>query len=187
MSDSTITRGADPAYRDALIAKLGGADPIHELSALFDRLPATLVGLSEAQLREPEAAGKWSVLEVIQHLADVELVQGMRIRRILVEDRPTLAPMDPDRWVRRLWSSSAPLWAALDPLKALRVANLHLVRGLDDAALDREAHHPERGSESLRTLLMLVAAHDGVHLEQILRIRSAIGEGLETDTESVTQ
>ena len=99
MSDPTLTRGADAAYRDALIERLGGADPVQELSKLFERLPRVLVGLTDAQLREPEASGKWSVLEVIQHMADAELVQGMRIRRILVEDRPTLAPMDQDRWV----------------------------------------------------------------------------------------
>lgn len=182
MSDPTLTRGADAAYRDALIEKLGGADPVQELSLLFERLPGALVGLSEAQVRAPEAPGKWSVLQVIQHMADVELVQGIRIRRMLVEDRPTLAPMDQDRWIERLWSPEAPLEAALDPLKALRVANLHLVSGLDDERLDRDAYHPERGIESLRTLLMLVAAHDLVHLEQILRIRVAVGAPLESGT-----
>ena len=175
MSDDTITRGDDPAYRDALIDKLGDADAIHVLSELFQRLPAALVGMSEAQLREPERPGKWSVLQVVQHLADVELVQGARIRRILTEDHPTLNAMDPDRWASDLWGPSSTLQDALEQLRALRVANLHLVTGLSDEALERVGRHPERGDESLRTLLKLVAAHDGVHLAQIGRIRQAIG------------
>lgn len=175
MSDPTLTAGADASYRDALLELLGDADPIEELSALFERLPAALVGLDSDQLREPEREGKWSILQVVQHMADVELVQGMRIRRYLVEDRPTLEPMDQDAWADRLWGPEATLEDALDPLRALRVANLHLVAGLDDDTLGREAVHPERGVESLQTLLRLVAAHDRVHLEQIARIREAIG------------
>ncbi len=175
MSDPTLTRGADPAYREALLSRLGDADPVVELSALFERLPAALEGLDEAALVEPEAPGKWSILQVVQHLADTELVQGMRMRRILAEDRPDLEPMDQDEWAAALWSPDAGLEDALDPLRALRLANLRLVTAIPDAALDREAVHPERGVESLRTVLRLVAAHDLVHLDQIRRIRAAIG------------
>lgn len=175
MTDDTITRGDDPAYRDALMEQLGDVDPIHELSQLFVRLPGTLEGLSEDDLTKPEREGKWSVLEVVRHLADVELVQGNRIRRILVEDRPTLDAMDPDRWMQAAWSPEATLQDALEQLRALRVANLHLVASLPPEAMDRVGTHAERGDETLGTVLRLIAAHDGVHLRQIVRIRSAIG------------
>ncbi len=175
MSDPTLTAGADAAYRDALIERLDGADPIQELSALFERLPKTLVGLSEEQLREAEVPGKWSILDVLRHLADVELVQANRIRHILVDDRPTLAAMDQDRWAERLWTDEGTLEDALEPLRALRVANLRLLKSLPEDALDREAVHEERGAESLRTILKLIAGHDRVHLDQIHRIRESIG------------
>ena len=184
MSDGTLSRGADAAYRDELIERLGDADPIQELSALFERLPAILIGLSDEQLRMHEAPGKWSVFGVVQHLADVELVQGMRMRRMLVEERPTLVAMDQDVWAERLWRDDAGLEDALDPLRALRVANLHLITGLPEGALERDAQHPERGVESLGTLLKIVAAHDLVHLDQIRRIRAAIGAPVEPESES---
>jgi len=182
MSDPTLTAGADAAYREALIERLDGADPIRELSALFDRLPKVLVGLTDEKLRESEYPGKWSVLDVLRHLADVELVQSNRIRHILVDDRPRLAAMDQDRWVARLWTDEGALEDALEPLRALRVANLRLLAVLPESALEREGIHEERGAESLRTVLMLIAAHDLVHLEQIQRIRETIdapagGEG----------
>ncbi len=177
MSDPTLTRGADEAYREALIARLGGRDPIEELAALFERLPAALEGLSDADLRRPEAEGKWSILEVICHLADTEWAQGWRMRRILTEDEPTLEPMDQDVWAARLGYEQRDLGEALDQLRALRLANLRLVERLSDDALERTAYHPERGFESLRTVLQLVAGHDGVHLDQIRRIREVVSPG----------
>lgn len=177
MSDGegVVKRGADAAYREALLEKHGDADPIQELSRLFERLPAMLIGLTEAQLRTPEAPGKWSVLQVARHLADTELVLGMRMRRVLVEDGPVFAAMDPEKWVEGLWRDEAELRDALDALRSLRVANLHLLRGLPEEALERVGEHPERGLESLDTLVKLMAAHDRVHLDQIRRIRAAIG------------
>lgn len=175
MSDATLSRGADAAYREALIARLGGRDPIEELAALFERLPAAIEGLTEDELRRPETEGKWSILEVLCHLADTELTQAWRIRRILTEENPELEPMDQDVWADRLGYGERVLEDALDQLRALRLANLRLVERLSDDQLGRGSHHPERGPESLRTIIELIAGHDGVHLDQIGRIREAVG------------
>lgn len=183
MTDDTLTRGADVAYREALIARLDGRDPVEELAMLFERLPAALEGLTEEQVRRPEADGKWSILEVICHLADTEWVQGWRIRRVLTEDCPVLEPMDQDVWAARLGYRETDLEDALDQLRALRVANLHLIGRLRPGDLERVCHHPERGDESLRTILRLVAGHDGVHLDQIARIRA----GFDTTDDPIAQ
>ena len=175
MNDATLSRGADAAYREALLARLGGRDPVAELAALFERLPAAIEGLSDEELRRPEAEGKWSILQVICHLADTEWVQGWRVRRILTEESPTLEPMNQDVWAARLRYEERELEDPLDQLRALRLANLRLVERLTEEELERTAHHPERGGESLRTVLELVAGHDGVHLDQIRRIREATG------------
>jgi len=172
MSDDTLTRGTDAAYREALIARLGDNDPVEELAMLFERLPAALEGLGTEDVARPEAEGKWSILEVICHLADAEWVQGWRIRRILTEDRPVLELMDQDVWASRLGYLDTDLEDAMDQLRALRLANLRLVRRLGPDDLSRVCFHPERGEESLRTVLELVAGHDGVHLDQIARIRA---------------
>jgi len=173
MTDDTLTRGADAAYREALIARLGDNDPVEELARLFERLPAALEGLDEGDIRRPESDGKWSILEVVCHLADTEWVQGWRIRRVLTEDRPVLEPMDQDVWAERLGYRDTELEEALDQLRALRLANLRLIRRLAANDFTRICHHPERGEESLRTILELVAGHDGVHMDQIARIRAS--------------
>lgn len=176
MSDPTLSRGADAAYREALISRLGGRDPVEELAALFERLPAAIEGLTEEELRRPETEGKWSILEVVCHLADTELTQAWRIRRVLTEENPVLEPMDQDVWAERLGYGERDLEDALDQLRALRLGNLRLVERLSDDALERTSRHPERGAESLRTILELVAGHDGVHLDQIGRIRAAVAD-----------
>ena len=54
------------------------------------------------QLRQPERAGKWSIAQVLQHLADSDLVWGWRARLILAQDRPTITGYDQDLWAERL-------------------------------------------------------------------------------------
>ena len=173
MTDDTLTRGDDASYREALLERLGDGDPIDELAQLFERLPAALEGLDEAALGRPEAAGKWSIMDVICHLADAELMQAWRIRRVLTEERPKLSPMDQDVWAARLHHDEATLQDALELLRALRLANLRLAGALGDDELDRVSYHAERGEESIRTILGVLAGHDAVHLDQIIRIRAA--------------
>ena len=177
MTEDVLTRGDDVSYRQALLDRLAGADPVDELAGLFERLPAVLEGVDEADLRRPEREGKWSILEVICHMADAELMQAWRIRRVLTEDRPELSPMDQDVWAARLHHDETSLEDALELLRALRLANLRLARSLSDAELDRISWHAERGEESLRTILAVLAGHDAVHLDQIRRIRSVLEGG----------
>jgi hypothetical protein len=53
-------------------------------------------------LRRPEAPGEWSVAEVLQHLADSDLITGYRIRLMLAQDNPPIPGYDQDAWARRL-------------------------------------------------------------------------------------
>jgi hypothetical protein len=126
-------------------------------------------------LRRPERPGKWSVIEVIQHLADSELVAGFRTRMILTEDRPPLQGYDQDRWASELGYRQVSLEQALEQLGALRIANLHLWRGLSPAHLERVGRHSERGPESVGHILRLMAGHDLVHRRQVDRILSPAG------------
>jgi hypothetical protein len=132
------------------------------MAELLPWLDGRLRGVPEAALRRAEGPDKWSVVQVVQHLADSDLVAGYRIRMVVAEDRPALQGYDQDRW--------APLPAALDQLRALRTANLRLWSRLTPAQLDRIGLHSERGPESAGHILRLMAGHDLVHRRQIDRI-----------------
>lgn len=158
------------AYVRALLEILGSRDPLEVMEELVPWLEARVRGLTDAALRRPEAPGKWSVIEVIQHLADTELVIGFRGRMVLSQDRPALQGYDQDRWAATGRYRSAPLDTALDQLKGMRAGNLRLWRSLSREELERVGMHSERGEESITHMLRLGGGHDLVHRRQIDRI-----------------
>jgi uncharacterized damage-inducible protein DinB len=164
-------------YIRATVGLLDGLDPVEVLAETPAHIARLLDGLSDEELAEPEAPGKWSIREVLQHLADSELVFGYRIRRVLAEDRPRLEGYDQDLWAERLSYSEADVAESLEMFRALRAATLRILRGASEADLQRIGAHQERGDESLEHMLRMYAGHDIVHRRQIERIRAAHGTG----------
>jgi hypothetical protein len=161
-------------YVRALLDVLGDAEPLAVLAELPAALAALTRGVPRRTLGTPEAPGKWSIVEVIQHLADSELVLGYRVRMALAHDEPPLQGFDQDLWADRLRYRDASLGSALAQLRPLRAANLRLVRSLDDAELGRAAVHAERGRASVAEMLRLAAGHDLAHRRQIARIARTV-------------
>jgi DinB superfamily len=161
---------AASGYVRGLLDLLGSREPIDVLQELLPWLRARLSQVDDAILRRPERPGKWSVVEVVQHLADSELVMGFRIRMVLASDRPELQGYDQDRWVSELRYREVPLATALHQLAGVREGNLALVGKLTPAQLERIGIHSERGEESVGLMLRLMAGHDLVHRRQVDRI-----------------
>ena len=162
------------SYVTALLDLIGSRDPLGVMAELIPWLTSKIDGVPETRLRKPEKPGKWSALQVIQHLADSDLVMGYRIRMILTQDHPPLPGYDQDQWAREFHYDQVPLTLALDQLRGLRAANLQLWTGLTPAQLHRVGLHAERGPESVEHLLRLLGAHDLVHRRQIDRILSTV-------------
>ena len=161
---------AAAGYVRALLDLLGSQDPLAVLGEQLPWLERRTAGLDEAALRRPEVPGKWSVIEVIQHLADAELVLSFRTRMVLTEDQPELQGYDQDRWATELRYVGVPLDLALAQLRGLRAANLQLWRTLTPEQRQRTGLHSERGPESVDLMIRMMAAHDLVHRRQIDRI-----------------
>ena len=161
-------------YTRALLDVLGNRDPLEVLGELIPWLTEHTRGMPDRTLRQEEAPGKWSVIEVIQHLADSDLVFGFRLRMILTEDQPPLQGYDQDAWARACRYGKVPLDTALDQLRGVRATNLYVLRGLSPGDFARVGLHSERGSESAGFLLRLMGGHDLVHRRQIDRILSSV-------------
>jgi hypothetical protein len=174
MSD-TATANPFDAYVASLFAALGSRDPIEVMREGPSSFKAAIGGMTTAQLATPERAGKWSVLQVIQHLADAELVGGFRFRMVLAHDRPELPGYDQDLWAERLRYSESNIETALEEFSTLRRSNVRLLERATSSDRQRTMSHSERGDESLDKLIHMYAGHDLVHLRQIARIRAAIG------------
>ncbi|HEU5169827.1 MAG TPA: DinB family protein [Gemmatimonadales bacterium] len=157
-------------YTRAILAMLGDREPLGVLAELVPWLEARLRGISDERLRRPEAPDKWSAIEVVQHLADAELVAGWRVRFVLTQDRPPLPGFDQDAFARDLRYRGVPLAEAMGQLSGVRTANLRLYRSLGPAELERLGVHAERGPESVGHIIRMMAGHDLVHRRQLDRI-----------------
>jgi len=177
-SNSAGDAGAGAAeYVRACLELLGDRDPWAVQAELVPELRRLTAGLSREEMARPEGAGKWSILEVVRHLADTEIVYGYRMRLILAEDDPQIPGYDQDLWARALGYQEADLEATLLELEAARAGSLRMLRGLGEAQWERAGHHAERGRETVRGIFRLLAAHDLIHRRQIQRIRDAHGLG----------
>jgi uncharacterized damage-inducible protein DinB len=161
-------------YVAKLLQLLGECDPVEVQSQLVERIRGLVDGLSDEQLRAREAPGKWSVLEVVQHLADTEVVYRYRMRMSVAQPGSPIPDYDQDRWASGLRYNEAALENVLHELDAFRSANLAWIGGLSDEELDRAGIHEERGLESVGRIVELLAAHDLVHCRQIERIKAAV-------------
>ena len=161
-------------YVSAVLELLGDREPTTVLRETASALPRAVEGLSPLQLRQPERPGKWSIGQILHHLADSEVVWAWRMRLILAQDRPQLTGYDQDQWAERLHYDQADPSEALDLFVVLRRANLRLVERASPTDLKRVGVHVERGEESLEYLRRLYAGHDLLHLRQIDRVRHAI-------------
>jgi hypothetical protein len=156
-------------YIAAGIGMLGDRDPRIVLAATPEELRRLTRDAPRAILLLPEAPGRWSVGEVLAHLADSELVWAFRLRMVLGQERPALAGYDQDAWAGRFAYSRIDPPASLDRFELVRGWNLALLDATSDEDLDRVGVHAERGEESVRHMIRLYAGHDLVHLAQVRR------------------
>lgn len=172
---ASATAEETQAYIDAILDLLGDRDPVDALASTPPALRRVLSEVPAVSLVVPEAAEKWSIRDVLRHLADSEIAWSWRLRMTLAQDRPRLTGWDQDAWADALLYATADAGEALATFEGLRRENVRLLRGVPDEALDRFAAHEERGEESVRFMTRLYAGHDLLHLQQIDRIRGSIG------------
>src|SRR4051812_12910268 len=149
---------------------LGDRDALSVLEATAARITELTNGLSAEQLKAPLAPGKWSIHEVVAHLADNELITCARSRWILNEDKPTLFGYDQDPWIKGWHREEEPFAETLERFRVLRNSQVRLLRKCSDADLARTGKHTERGEISLGWLRDLVAGHDLNHLAQLEQV-----------------
>jgi len=135
-------------------------------------IAAAVSGLPDKVLRYKPSPDKWCVLEVLGHLADSEIAYGYRLRQMLADEKPTIAPIDQDAWTRNLnYMNSAP--AELVAFYGLaRHHNLRLLRSLDATVYSKSAYHPELQRQStVAELVERMGSHGAGHLAQIEKLK----------------
>ncbi len=163
-----------PAIPDTYARALGGDDPVEAMAEAPDRLRRAIRGLTERQLATKPAPGKWSIKEILAHLADGEVILGSRYRFIGAHDRPAIQGYDQDLFAAKLGPLNARAADLVDDFAMVRAANLGLLERLPEEAWERVGLHSERGEESILKLVFLYAGHDRHHIAQVETIRAGL-------------
>ena len=154
------------AYQQMLLSLLRDDDPV-EVQSQTVRLVREMIDLAGDDLRRKPAPAEWSVLELVGHLVDAELVGAARYRWMLSQDAPTLIGYDQDGWVARLRHNDESPEELVALFTALRQGNLALWRRSSATERQRVGMHAERGPESFDLLFRMLAGHDRFHLDQM--------------------
>ena len=139
---------------------------------------AAVSGLPDKTLRYKPSPDKWCILEVLGHLADIEIVYAHRFRQMLADKKPVIAPMDQDAWAQNLGylETSAPELIALYGLN--RHHTLQLLRRLKSGDLEKSAYHPELKHEvTVAEYVEKMGTHGANHLTQIERLKKEAARG----------
>ncbi len=137
------------------------------------RLAAAVSGLSDKVLRYKPSPDKWCILEIIGHLADVEIVYGYRLRQMLADKKPVIAPIFVDDWARNLGYLEAAPAELVAQFGLNRHHNLRLLRRITLEDLSKTAYHPEKQADvTVEQMVQNFAAHDANHIYQIERLKT---------------
>ncbi len=134
-------------------------------------IATVLTGAAGSELDFVPAPGKWSVRQIVAHVADSEIVGADRFRRIIAEENPTLIGYDQDAWARNLNYGRRKTSDSLETFRRLRAENWELLKDLPEAAFERKATHSERGPITLLDLLKTYASHPEAHARQLRDVR----------------
>ncbi len=170
MTSTNIT-ALTSAARNPYAAFLGEKNPMRVLAATPARLKKVVEGLTPRQIACRPQPDKWSIAEMVAHLADVELVFNVRCRLMLFEENPTLAPFAQDAWMRGWQREREPFAETMNRFQVLRRSMLRLLRGASASDLARTGRHVEYGTEQVSDYVAKLAGHDLSHLTGLEALR----------------
>jgi hypothetical protein len=154
-------------YQNRMLSHIAGKKP-EKLQALAARKIERLIrGASASRLARRPAPSKWSVAEILAHLADAELVIGYRVRKIVGAPGTSVQWFDQDAWALRMKYAKRPAKQSLAAFRALRENNLALIKSLSAQQKQLFCIHSDRGKESVSMIVSMTAGHDLNHIQQI--------------------
>lgn len=157
-------------YTQRMLGNVGDQEPLRMQQAATKKLAALIRGKTKKQLTARPAPGKWSVTEILAHLADAEVVVSWRLRQILCSNGVSLQAFDQDAWASTLDYAHRDVKQSLETYRVLRETNLALLKSLPKPLWDNYGVHQERGNESVAHIARMMAGHDVNHLRQVEKI-----------------
>jgi uncharacterized damage-inducible protein DinB len=160
-------------YMRRILGHVEGKDALAVQRATPGKLARMLRSLSRGRTVRKPAPGKWSIAEILAHLAEVEMVVAWRLRQAVAKSGVPVQAFDQDAWARIGRYHKRDPRQSFELFRAARQCNLTLLKNLSAAEWKRYHIHEERGKETVAHTVRMIAGHDLNHLAQIERLRRA--------------
>jgi uncharacterized damage-inducible protein DinB len=148
----------------------------------FEAGPANLrravAGLTPDEIKARPGPGKWSIQEIVIHLVDSDEIAIDRMKRMLIEDNPTLLYADETAYIDRLFPHEQSLDDALTMFEVGRRQFARVLRKLPDAAFERHGTHNKKGRVTVGEMVQSYAKHIDDHMKFLLGKREKLGKAL---------
>ena len=157
-------------YTQRMLAFTKAKDPMKVLAASPKQLAGLLKRVPKSKLKVRPGPGKWSVTEILAHLADGEVVVGFRIRLVLGADGIPVQAFDQDAWAMYANYPKQDPFLSLEAYRINRERTLRLLKSVPRALWQNHGMHTERGKETVERMIQMLAGHDITHLNQVRMI-----------------
>lgn len=147
---------------------VGTQDPVVVARESLAAFRTLLERLTPADWDRPVGPGKWTIRQVVVHVAQFEMILGNRVRCGVGVDGYVVQTVEQDDLIAEAAAVDGP--TALEALVAVRAMNLAFAESLSPAQRRRTLEHPERGTIDVEDILTTLTGHGVHHLQQILAV-----------------
>ena len=163
-----------PQYIQRILGYVEGEDAIKVQRTTAPKLKKLIQVRTPKELKWKPEPGKWSMAEIVAHLADVEIVASWRLRSVIGANGTAIQPFDQDVWASVFQYGKRDPKQSLEVFRVLRENNLGMLKALPPASWDNYGMHAERGKETIAHLARMFAGHDTNHIRQIEAIAAQL-------------
>lgn len=160
-------------YIQRILGYVEGKDPLQVQSETAKKLAKLIKPLSKKQLSQRPEPGKWSIAEILAHLADGEIVDAWRLRLVIGQNGVPIQAFDQDVWAKTFDYPRRDPKVSLETFRVLREENLRMLKALPKNLWENHGLHSERGKETVAHIVRMFAGHDLNHLAQVEKIAKA--------------
>ena len=157
-------------YTERILSYVQGKETLKVLASTPKHLSSLLKGVPKTKLSKRHTKDKWSIAEILGHIADTEIVCSFRIRLILGSNGTPIQGFDQDVWAQYSNYSKQDPAVSLDAYRINRKRNIQLLNSIPREMWNNYGVHSERGKETVTRVAEMLAGHDINHLNQIRMI-----------------
>ena len=162
-------------YTDRILGFVSGKEPLEVQRDTANTLAKLIKPLSTKQLSQRPEPGKWSITEILAHLADSEIVLSWRMRLVICQNGAPMQAADQDVWAETLDYAGQDPGVSLEIFRMLRENNLRMLEVLPKKLWENYGMHSEQGKQTLAHIVRMYAGHDLNHLAQVEKIAKQMG------------